>query len=1030
MTEHAPPPGLDVASQRGLAIPAFSLRRPVTVGVLFLAMLVLGAIAYRSIGVELIPSGFTPPFLYVEVPTLRSSPADVEQRIALPLEEMLATVRNVDTLGTRVRGNAASFMMEFADGTDMDVAYNQVRDRIDRVIPTLGDDLGQYFIWKYNPADDAVLWFAVGVDDTVDNPGWTVDHLIIPAFERIPGVSRIEAYGVPSRVVSLQVDERLVEAAGTSMVALIERLSQDNFAVSAGVVEDGSRTWPLRMVARYESLEEIRALPIGNGLRLGDIAVVEVQDRAERALYRIDGRSSIMLGAYKESTANTVDVARAVRRVATEELAADPRLDGVGFAFLFDQGAMIEGSIENLQQTAVYGGAFAVAILFFFLRRLGMTLLVTLAIPCSLLVTVVFMYFTGRSLNLFSLTGLMLAVGMVVDNAIVVVESIQARLLAGDTPRRAALYGAAEVSLAILVATLTTVVVFLPLIFMSGGETLSFYLANIGLPVCVSLLASLVVSLVFLPLATTFVLTNEPPPRVRSVDAISRAYVAVLRWAMSHRFEAWVIALVAFASVAIPMGTVTQTDQSEPNINDVRFILTVPDQYSWEEKVEIVLAYESALEAERETLGIEHLQVRMSSDRSRPQVRAFLKDPEERTLSRDEIIERATEVLPEFPAVTWSLRWGGTGAADAITVRVTGPDSQRLSELSEEVVRRLRLLDGVTSVQAEGGDTGQSEVQFRVDPERSLRLGLNAMTIGGTIDFALRGRRLPSYHGGGEELPMLIEGDLDRVDELDEIQHMPMPSLVESVVLGDVTASQLQPGYGSIDRQDRRTVSSITIVTSRDDLEVLRSEIMQVMEGFDWPRGYGLELGDRFADLESGAQDRLFALMLAVVSVFLLMGVLFESITLPFSILLSIPFAFTGVYWMLYLTDTQLDMMAGVGLVILIGIVVNNAIVLVDRISELRRQGVDRTEAILEAGSSRLRPIVMTALTTIAGLIPMAVGSSSLIGIPYNPLGRAVIGGLLASTVLTLVVVPLFYALIDDMRKGALAWWRGTAPRA
>ena len=239
MTEQASSPGLDVSSQRGLAIPAFSLRRPVTVGVLFLAMLVLGAIAYRSIGVELIPSGFTPPFLYVEVPTLRSSPADVEQRIALPLEEMLATVRNVDTLGTRVRGNAASFMMEFADGTDMDVAYNQVLDRIDRVIPTLGDDLGQYFIWKYNPADDAVLWFAVGVDDTVDNPGWTVDHLIIPAFERIPGVSRIEAYGVPSRVVSLQVDERLVEAAVTSMVALIERLSQDNFAVSAGVVEDG-----------------------------------------------------------------------------------------------------------------------------------------------------------------------------------------------------------------------------------------------------------------------------------------------------------------------------------------------------------------------------------------------------------------------------------------------------------------------------------------------------------------------------------------------------------------------------------------------------------------------------------------------------------------------------------------------------------------------------------------------------------------------------------------------------------------------
>ena len=262
----------------------------------------------------------------------------------------------------------------------------------------------------------------------------------------------------------------------------------------------------------------------------------------------------------------------------------------------------------------------------------------------------------------------------------------------------------------------------------------------------------------------------------------------------------------------------------------------------------------------------------------------------------------------------------------------------------------------------------------------------------------------------------MVQGDLAEVDEVAEIRNLRLPGLYDDIVLADVARSSVVPAYDSIDREGRRTVLALTVQTTREDIEELGREIDAVMEGMAWPRGYSMELGGRFEDLKTDQREQRFALMLAVCFVFLLMGVLFESIALPFSILLSIPFAFVGVYWMLFLTDTAFDLMAGVGLIILIGIVVNNAIVLVDRIGDLRRQGLPRDEAVALAGRQRLRPILMTALTTIFGLVPMSVGTSSLIGIPYSPMGRAVVGGLMASTALTLFVVPLFYTLLDDLR--------------
>ena len=996
---------------------------------MFGALLVLGAISYLNIPLELLPSGFTPPFLWVQVPTLPSAPTDVEERIGIPVEEMLSTVRNISEMGTRIDSDSASFMMEFEDGTDMDLAYNQVIDRLERVLPTLDNDVDQYFIWKYNPSDDPVSWLGLSVEEGQAIDDVLIERVLVPRVERIPGVTRVELWGVPDRVVTVEVDDRGAEAVGGGTFQLVQRMMRDNFSMAGGTIESTGRTYPLRIIARYESIDAIRDLPVGGGLRLDDVGEVYVEDRAERAIYRVNERQGIFLAIYKESTANTVDVSREVRETLRTIIAEDERLSGLTFHQFFDQGELIEQSLTNLQQTALWGGFFAIIVLIVFLRRIGMTILIAIAIPVSMLGTLVVMYFLGLTLNVLSLTGLMLSVGLVVDNSIVVVESIQRKQQDGMNKRQAAFHGAAEVALAILVATLTTVVVFLPLILMSGSETLSFYLSQIGLPVCVSLVSSLFVSLIFIPLASLIGLGDKGPARIILIEKLESAYVAALGWALRRRSDMALIAVTVFISMFAVSSQVPTTDQAEANINDFRIYIDFADGFQWEDRAEHLLRCEGLLYAEREELYIEDLLVRMGGRWGRPQLRSFLMDPEERGLPRDEIIERALALMPEMPGVQYSASWDSPASAqDTLTVRIVGPDTRRLVELSDEISRRIRTVEGVTSVQVRSDDSTDAELHFFVERERAERVGLSPFIVGSTLDYAVRGRRLPDFRTTDEDLPMFVQGDVSQSDELDEVQNLELPGLYDGVTLDNVTDVTVERSFRAIDREDRRTVLHLEIQTSREDIEELSADIDAVMASFNFPHGYSLEKGQRFDMLQDGKRERNFALTLAVVFVFLLMGVLFESFILPFSIVLSIPFAFVGVYWALFLTNTPMDLMAGVGLIILIGIVVNNAIVLVDLVGELRRQGHSRTEALLSAGHQRLRPILMTALTTIFGVVPMAMGTSSLVGIPYAPMGRAVIGGLVASTLLTLFVVPLFYTFFDDISQAgtrAVRRWAG-----
>jgi HAE1 family hydrophobic/amphiphilic exporter-1 len=713
-----------------------------------------------------------------------------------------------------------------------------------------------------------------------------------------------------------------------------------------------------------------------------------------------------------------VEVSTATKRALAEVIAREPRLATLEQHVLFDQGSMIETSIGDLYGSALEGAALAILILWLFLRRAVITVVIALTIPASLLIAVTVMYFSGYSLNILSLTGLILAVGMVVDNAIVVSEQIERRISAGVPRREAVIGGASEVGLAITVSTATHVMAFVPITLMSGSQSVTFYLSQLGLPVCASIVASLFVSLIWIPWIAAHLPWAIPgmpiaEDKVRVEDRFARWLGVALR----HRGDVALVATLLFASVFLLGDKVQQSDQAQANIGDVRMIYAFDDNVTVNEQERVLAEAERILLDSREELGLRDVVVRMGGWMGRPQIRCFLVPPDDRKLTREGVITALQERVPRVPGAKWSLTWDSSEGVGGIDLMIAGRQSTQLDALLPAVIERLERLPGVTSVVRRNDASSSRELQLRPDREIAATLGLPVGAVGAFVDLALRGREVGQLVGGDEPVKIYASAGAAAATSPAALNALPLPTLSGMVPLGSVTKGQVASGIGSIERVNGRTVAQLVVRTSREDIDALGKEMDRALATFPWPEGYGPEKGSRLTGIASNNSDLLMAFLLATVFIFLLMGFLFESFVLPLAILFSVPFAFTGAIWTLYLTGTPFDVMAGIGLVILVGVVVNNGIVLIDLVAELRRGGLTRTEALVAAGRERFRPVVMTALTTIVGLIPMAFGSTAIVGIPYAPLGRSLMGGMLFSTVLTLVVVPVAYSVLDDLRN-------------
>ncbi len=1027
-----------------------ALVRPITMLMCFASVLVVGLVAVLNIPLELIPSGFSAPVMSINVPYDDATPQDVEERITLPLEEGIASTPDVDEIISTSGANGSNITLIFDPTADMDIAYREVRDRVDRVRGELPDDVREVNIRKQSGDGIPVAFFGVRWDPSMDDVAQdVVERHLIQKLERVDGVGLVNSWGAQEREIRIEVDRQLAEAANLNIFEIAQKLSASHFNLASGEVTDVDGRFLVRSLASYQTVEDLEAAVVGpNDLRLGDVADV-VYDYPELERHdRWNGQKSMALFVVKESQANTVDVCDAVKD-AVEEARLDPALQRFEIEKIFVQGDTIRTSLRQVTDSGLQGGILALIVLLFFLRRVRLTMTIALSIPLSMFMSLPFMYFSGQSINLVSLIGLMICIGLVVDNSVVVAENVQRYRTRGVPRMSAALHGASEVALPITLATATTMVVFLPMALISSGTT-RFFMIRMVTPVCVSLLSSLFVALIVIPLAAAFLFDRDiyagakpgsPRDRLRRFDAawkrllgraydltfgkIGELYARVLRFSLRRRVDVILISLFVLASIAVPaMHVSMKTDQGFGG-RQVTFSYTIPSDVSLEEADAFFRDLEAWFDAHRDEYNADGQYIQIEPGYASVQV--FFEPPERGDLPYIEQGQRIFKELPTPPG--WELRSrfsSSDGGKDtALPIAIYGNDHETVQEVREQLETQVAEIEGIISVAGSGrGTSRRDELALTVDRAASERYGVPASMVGNTVAYALRGSPLPRFYTEDRDIEVWIRYEEEDREQLGELLHFKVPSRSGAPMeIGSLVHKEIAKGESQLVRYNKRTADRLLVEIDPDDRQATIERLVMFLSSYELPEGVSFSADQEARALDDQTTDFIFSALLGSLFIFLLMGFLFESIVLPLSVMPSLPLAFVGVWWTLYLTGEGLDGLAVVGVLLLLGVVVNNAIVLIDFINNARAQGLSRTDAVVQAGVQRFRPIFMTALTTVGGMIPLAVADAPPEGIPYNAFGMTLVGGMSTATVLTLVIVPVFYTIFDDLRAFMTAWF-------
>ena len=1043
-----------------LSLPAIALKRPVTVTMLVITVLGLGIIAAYRIPIEFLPS-FDPPFLACSIPYLGANPEQVENEVAIPAEGQFRTIPRLKRISTTSGTNGCMVSMLFDWDADMTTVMAEVRDRIERLKLELPDDIERIIIQRYSTDSFPIMFFAIAGEGDEEEMAHLARTDLTSRLLRIDGVANASVSGLPARDVLIEFDQNALRSINLSLYEVVGKLRTTSLNMSLGELVDGDTKYLVRALDEFSTPEQLAEIIVGpNGLRLKDVANVGYRPREDEQRFGIDGRRSVVVAVQKESEANTIATCRKVREVL-DALPDEPSFRGIKVFMFFDQSEVILAALSGLVRAGKFGGGLAVVVLFLFLHRLRPTLAVAMAIPASLVVGFVFMFFSGMTLNLITVVSMIVVLGMLVDNSIVVIENIQRYNQLGYSLPDSARMGASDVALAITSATLTTVVVFVPIVYMNTG-VFSTYLTQFAGPITVSLIASLVIALTVIPLAVSRMKSHRTfrPSSIVHPDGgggagghrrpggrlarmaqlqllrwIMDFYAGCLGWVARWRIATLLIMFVVFlVTILLPARKIYMQGEPEQDTRQVRIDVDFDQNFGMARASETFDGLGAIIDEYREELAIAN--VFFNHDADTGQILAFLTKaedlpPDERlpytTMEvRDILRQRLPDKVPGAE-LRFSTGQASQKATSGFTLFLRGDDPATLNEYAE----RLRYLvknniEGVTEVVTDA-ERARQEMQVRINEALANDHGVSAMNIAQSVDFALRGVRLSQLKQGGREIPVWAQfreedrrsrANLENVSLFgDDGTLVPLSQLVD---LARARSAQ------TINRVNGKNVVTLTAESSREDLGNVLGDLEKLFKEFSLPRGYSIDFGDELTDLVEGLPDFKLALTLAAILVFLVMGALFESYLLPLSILTTVPLAAIGVAWGLYLTGSALDPVCMIGCVLLVGLVVNNGIVIVDHINQLRKQGMSRYDAVVQAGYDRFRPVMMTALTTILGCVPLAVGTSSGSN-EFASLGRALIGGLSVGTLLTLFVVPLFYTIIDDFQKWVLHYFSNLA---
>jgi HAE1 family hydrophobic/amphiphilic exporter-1 len=1003
----------------------FALRRPITTLMVFAAVAVIGIVSARLLPLEQYPD-VSFPFMGAGVPYPGSTPEETEELITRPIEDALATLPNIEEIESTSSDQDARFEIRFAWGTDLNTAGFEVRNKLDSVRSQLPKSADRIWMWTASTANSPMLTVRFSAEQDLSSQYDLLDRYFKKPIERIDGVARVELAGVEAREVRILVDPGRTSAHGVDIRELVRLLEKSNFSVGAGQITGNGERFSVRPLGEFRSLDEIRNLVIKGNVRVGDVASVELVSPEIVRRRHLDGRPAVGLDVFKATGANVVDVVDRVMAVL-EKNKALPQMQGISVFTLDNQAEAIRQSLADLTEAGLIGAALAFAVLFLFLRHWPTTLIVSAAVPLSLMVTLAVMYFTGLTINVMSMMGMMLAIGMLVDNAVVVTESVfRHRQMDPDNPQAATLAGVKEVGVATLAGTATCVVVFLPILF-SNNNQISIWLTHVAVPICVAMIASLIIAQTLIPMVTSRFPAPPPLDRKSWISRLQDRYTRWLDWSIHHRgwtafgliaVLALTIGLIALSS-AYPGKFIKFDPGAQDGGSQVFLGYNIKGSHPIDRVESAVKIVEKHFDGRREELGIKSFY--SVYDQTNAFSIVMLKPRDEGGPLVQEFITKAQEGIPEILIGKPSFKWddGGGMGGQRFSVQLTGESTEKLAVLADEVARVMGSVSGLEAVRSEARE-GDEEVQIVVDRQRAAALGLTASDVAQAVAAALRGDRLREFRGTDRELTLRLafrESDRQSIDNLAEFPiYLPSGTRVPLSAVADF---RIAKGPRSIERVDRLTSVSITgNVKKESTLDAVGKDTEALLKNYQFPPGYTWKLGKGFDEQDESSATMMTNLLLAIAMIYLVMAAVFESTVYPMSIITSIFMAIVGVIWLMFLTRTTITIMAFIGVQILIGVVVNIGIVLVAHINELRASGMERMAAIVQAGRDRLRPILMTTLTASLGLLPLAAGEASLAvgggGPSYAPMARAIMGGLLAGAVMSLFVVPAFYVWIDN----------------
>ncbi len=1003
-----------------MSIAEFSIRRPITTIMCFVSLAVVGLIASFRLPLEALPD-ISAPFLFVQVPYTGSTPEEVERNIIRPTEEALATMTGIKRMRSSATSEGASIFIEFTDwDRDIAIAASDARERIDAIRSDLPDDLQRYNVFKWSSSDDPVLKVRLASATDLTGAYDMLDREFKRRIERIPGVARVNISGAPPNEVEIAISPDRLTAHNLSINELSDRLRTLNFSISAGQIDDNGQRVRIQPVGEITDLQELRDLVIDNkGLRLGDIAEIRLKPTRMNYGRRLDGNPAVGLDIFKERSANLVEVSRAAL-AEVEAIRKQPSMRDVQIKVIDNQGKMVTSSLLELAEAGAVGLLLSITVLFFFLRHWPSTLMVTLAIPICFVITLGFMYFAGVTLNILTMMGLLLAVGMLVDNAVVVVESIyQERERMPDQPRLASIIGTRNVAIALSAGTLCHCIVFVPNLF---GETnnISIFMSQIAITISVSLLASWLVAVSLIPMLSA---RMQTPKLVHSdsgvIARLQRRYATLLQWTLEHRgWSVFGIVMVILISL-VPM-KLTKIDMFGGEGGHEVFIgYNWKGAYTFGQMSEEVARVERYLDDHREELHITQVYSWYSEQEGSSTIVTFDTEHAKNMPAVQEALRKGLPRSARADYVVGNSGDGGGGGNNQVQVQLVGDSTKMLQEIGEEVVPLLAQRKELRDVRIDNGEKG-SELSIHVDRERAAAFGFNAEQVASFVGLALRGAPLREFRRGDSEVPVWVRfAGAEQSSPEDLASYTVRTGDGRSVPLLSLVDVAIKPSATQIGRTNRQTTLTIKAnLAEKVTVPDGRKAMEETLKPMSFPAGYTFSFdgGDYGDDNEAMAQ-MMFNLVIALVMIYVVMAAVFESLLFPAAIMSGVLFSIFGVFWLFWITGTSFGIMSFIGILVLMGVVVNNGIVMIEHINNLRRRGMGRTQALVEGSRERLRPIMMTMGTAILAMIPISMTDTQLLGNgpPYYPMARAIAGGLAFSTVVSLLFLPTIYAMLDDM---------------